>query len=158
MCNCQKSENCPVDGKCLDSSIIYRATINEDGGKINTYTGLTCNEFKTRWGAHKHSFNNSDANQTTLSSYIHELKSKNVKYDLKWDIIDHAKPFNPVTGICALCTREKYFIAFKPAWATLNRRSEMFSSCRHKTRMLLCENNTQTKTKTPKYCAYEHFV
>ena len=142
MCNCKQSQNCPVNGKCLDSSVIYRATINEDNGKVNTYTGLTCNDFKTRWGAHKHSFNNIDANQTTLSSYLHELKRKKVNFDLKWDIMDHAKPFNPVTGICALCTREKFYIAFKPAWATLNKRSEMYSSCRHKIRMLLCEEKT----------------
>ena len=142
MCNCRQPQNCPVDGNCLDTSIIYKATVNEQNGKVNTYTGLTCNDFKTRWGSHKHSFNNIDANQTTLSSHLHELNRKKVNFDLKWEIIDHAKPFNPVTGICALCTREKYYIAFKPAWATLNLRSEMFSSCRHKTRVLLCEDKT----------------
>ena len=142
MCNCRESQACPVNGKCLDSSIIYRATINEENGKVNTYTGLTCNEFKTRWAAHKHSFKNADANQTTLSSHLHELNKKNVDFTLKWDIMDHAKPFNPVSGICSLCTKEKYYIAFKPAWATLNSRSEMYSSCRHKTRMLLCEDKT----------------
>ena len=73
---------------------------------------------------------------------LHELNKKNVEFTLKWDIMDHAKPFNPVSGICSLCTKEKYYIAFKPAWATLNSRSEMYSSCRHKTRMLLCEDKT----------------
>ena len=140
MCNCK--QECPVGGKCLDTSIIYRATVNEDSGKINTYTGLTCNDFKARWGAHKHSFNNTGANQTTLSSYLHELNRKNMKFDLKWDIIDHAKPFNPVTGTCALCTLENFYIAFKPEGASLNLRSEIFASCRHKRRMLLQENIT----------------
>jgi hypothetical protein len=56
MCNCK--QGCPVGGKCLDTSIIYRATVNEN----NTYTGLTCNNFKARWVAHKHSFNNTEAN------------------------------------------------------------------------------------------------
>ena len=50
--------------------------------KVNTYTGLTCNEFKTRWGAHKHSFNNADANQTTLSTYLHELMKKDIDFTL----------------------------------------------------------------------------
>ena len=81
MCNCKQKQECPVGGKCLDTSIIYRATVNEDSGKTNTYTGLTCNTFKARWGAHKHSFNNTEANQTTLSSYLHELKRKNLKFD-----------------------------------------------------------------------------
>ena len=131
-----------MNGKCLDSRVIYRATINDENGKVNTYTGLTCNEFKTRWGPHKNSFNNIDANQTTLSTYLHELNKKQVDFNLKWDIIDHAKPFNPVSGICVLCTKEKYYIACKPAWATLNLHTEMLSSCRHKTGMLLCEDKT----------------
>ena len=101
---------------------------------------------------HKHSFNNIDANQTTLSSYIRELKRKKVNFDLKWDIIDHAKPFNPVSGMCALCTREKYYIAFKPAWATLNKRSEMYSSCRHTIRMLLCEERLRLRPRHPIMC------
>ena len=127
------------DGNCQEKSVIYRTTLNEENGTINTYTGLTCNDFKTRWHAHKNSFNNIDAKQTTLSRYIHELKEKGTKFELKWDIMDNAKPFNPVTGICALCTLEKFYIAFKPPWATLNMRSEMYSSCRHKIRMLLSE-------------------
>jgi hypothetical protein len=65
----------------------FRATINEDKGKVNSYTGLTFNDFKTRWGVHKHSFNSIGANQTTLSSYIHELKRKKVYFDLKWDML-----------------------------------------------------------------------
>ena len=142
MCNCKADQVCPVGEKCLDSSIIYRATVNEDNGKVNTYTGLTCNDFKTRWGAHKHSFKNLDANQTTLSSYLHELKSKKVNYDLQWEIIDHARPFNPATGICALCTKENFYIAFNPEGASLNLQSEIFSSCRHKRRMLLIKDNT----------------
>ena len=142
LCNCKQKNECPVGGKCLDTGIIYRATVKEENGKVNTYTGLTCNEFKTRWGSHKHSFKNIDANQTTLSSHLHELNSKPVKFDLNWEIVDHAKPFNPVTGVCALCTLEKFYIAFRPEGATLNSRSELFSSCRHKKRMLLLEDKT----------------
>ena len=142
LCNCKANQICPVDNKCLAESIIYRATITEENGTVNTYTGLTCNDFKTRWGAHKHTFKNIEANQTTLSNFIHDLKNKKTEYNLKWDIMDSAKPFNPVTGICALCTREIFYIAFEPSWATLNMRSEMFSSCRHKARMLLIEDKT----------------
>ena len=141
-CNCKGDKVCPVDGKCLSESVIYRATLTEENGTINTYVGLTCNTFKTRWNAHNHSFNNSEANQTTLSSYIHEIKKKKIEYSLQWDLVSSAKPFNPVSGICALCTREKFHIAFNPSWATLNLRSEMFSSCRHKLRKLLCQDNT----------------
>ena len=92
---------CPVDGKCLSESVIYRATLTEENGTINTYVGLTCNTFKTKWNAHNHSFNNSEAKQTTLSSYIHEIKQKKIEYNLQWDLVSSAKPFNPVSEIYA---------------------------------------------------------
>ena len=98
MCNCRQKNECPVSGKCLEKSIIYRASETRTMGKP-TYTGLTCNDFKSRWVAHKNSFNNIEANQTTLSSFLNKLKSKTVKFDLKWVIIDRAKTVNPVTGI-----------------------------------------------------------
>ena len=47
--NCKVDQVCPVGRKCLDSSIIYRATVNEEDGRVNIYTVLTCNEFRTRW-------------------------------------------------------------------------------------------------------------
>ena len=46
--------NCKAD-------LVYRATVNDEDGKVIIYTGLTCNEFKTR-GAHKHSINNLELN------------------------------------------------------------------------------------------------
>jgi hypothetical protein len=136
-CNCTKNNICPVEGKCLTENVIYKATVTENDNTVNTYTGLTSNTFKARLGSHKHSFKHIDANQTTLSNYIHELIKKNIQYTLQWEIVDQAKPFNPVTGICALCTREKFYITFKPPWATLNHRSEIFASCRHKSQLLL---------------------
>ena len=148
-CNCDRKEDCPVQGKCLESEVIYRATITEEGGKIHTYTGLTANKFKARWSGHKHTFNNEEANQTTLSSLSHELENKHINFEIKWEIIDQAKPFNPVTGICALCTREKYLIAFAPNGATLNKRSELYSSCRHKEKMLLIKKKRKKRKIAP---------
>jgi hypothetical protein len=49
---------------------IYRTTIIEEKYKCNTYTGLTCNKFETRWDSRKHSFNVIDA---FLSSHMHNL-------------------------------------------------------------------------------------
>ena len=130
--NCRQKNECPVGGKCLEKSIISRATETRTMGKT-TYTGLICNEFNSRWGAHKNSFNNIEANQTTLSSYLNKVKSKTVKFD-------HAKTFNPVTGICTLNTLEKFYNAFKPEGANQNLQSKIFSSCRHTQRMLLYED------------------
>ena len=92
---------------------------------------------------------NDQAYQTTLSSLTHELKNHNINFEIKWEIIDKAKPFNPVTGICALCTREKYLIAFDPKGETLNKRSELYSGCRHKEKMLLIKKKRKKRKIAP---------
>ena len=61
---------------------------------------------KIAWHAHKYSFNHIEAKQTTLSNYIHLLKEKNIQFEIHWDMMDSAKPFDPVTGTCALCNLE----------------------------------------------------
>ena len=104
---------------------------------LHTYTGLTCNTFKERWDKHNFTFTHEDAEHTTLSSFIHELKERGTNYSMKWEIVEKARPFNPISGICALCTREKFLIIFSPQGASLNKRSELFSTCRHKKRLLL---------------------
>ena len=76
-CNCRKDRDCPLQGKCLTSSVVYQATVTPDTGKEENYIGLTSNTFKQRWSQHKCSFNNkSKANETTLSQYIWKLKEK----------------------------------------------------------------------------------
>ena len=80
--------------------------------------------------------------QTSLSNHIQNLKEKNIKHTIEWEKVDQAKPFSPVSGICALCNKENFFITFKPGIEPLNSKSEMFSNCRHKKRVLLCGNKT----------------
>ena len=50
-CNCQAGPaTCPVQGKCLTNSVVYRATVTETAsGNRETYTGMTGNTFKARW-------------------------------------------------------------------------------------------------------------
>ena len=130
-CNCSGVMGpCPLDGQCLVSGVVYRATVEDDNNNSSTYTWLTSNTFKKRYYA---IFENDDhENPTTLSSHIWDLKNKNKNYNIKWSIIDRAKNFNPATKKCRLCLKEKYYIIFQPDGATLNQRSELFSSCRHR--------------------------
>ena len=141
-CSCPKNTTCPVDGKCLTESVIYQATVIQENQKTEKYIGLTCNTFKKRVYSHNNSFKNEEATQTTLSNHIRKLETKKVNFDIKWEIVDRAKPFSPVTGLCPLCTKEKFYITFKTGMATLNKKSEMFSNCRHKKRVLLCGDKT----------------
>ena len=141
-CSCPKNKICPLGGKCLSESLVYKNTITQENGKVNTYIGLTCNTFKKRLYAHEQSFKNSERKQTSLSKHIRKLKEKKVNHTMKWEQVDRAKTFSPVSGICALCTKENFYITFKPGINPLNSKSEMFANCRHKKRVLLCDQKT----------------
>ena len=141
-CSCTRNKECPLGKKCLSKNIVYKATIKQNNLKTETYTGLTCNTFKARLSTHKNSFRNADANQTALSNHIRELKQKRINHTITWEIIDRGQPFSPVSGVCSLCTKEKFHITFKPGAATLNKKSEMFANCRHKKRVLLARDKT----------------
>ena len=138
LCNCRKKDECPLDGKCLSSNIIYQATVTTENGSKDTYVGLTANTFKQRLAQHKSSFKNkAKKGETTLSQHIWSLKDKNVSHNIKWKIISKAKSFSPITEKCYLCTKEKSYIIFKPKMCSLNTRNELATHCRHKNRMLL---------------------
>ena len=74
---------------------------------------------------------------TTLSNHIWHLKGLGVPYEIKWEIVGRAQPFNPATGQCRLCLLEKYYIMFNKIGASLNQRTEFFSHCYHKSPLLL---------------------
>ena len=50
--------DCPLNGSCLKSSVIYQATAaTNDSKPSQTYIGLKENSFKTRFTNHKNPFN-----------------------------------------------------------------------------------------------------
>ena len=71
----------------------------------------------------------------TLFKHIWDLKNQGKRYDLEWESIDRAGPFNPTTRKCRLCQIEKYYIL--PEGATLNKRQELYNTCRHRLKDLL---------------------
>ena len=136
-CNCRKFV-CPVEGKCLQEGVVYQATIKRGDGQKDTYIGLTANSFKDRWRNHRSNFKTRNPkNATALSKHIWKLEDQNIQHEVSWAIVSRANPFNHVTGVCNLCTREKYFIIFKPEMATLNQRDEIAGPCLHKQSQLL---------------------
>ena len=137
-CNCRKVNECPVQNKCLTESVVYQATIKRGDGVTDTYIGLTATSFKDKWRNHKSNFKTRvPKNTTALSKYIWNLEDENIPYDVSWGIVSRAKPFNQATWVCNLCTREKYFIIFKPEMATINSRNEIAGPCHHKHSKLL---------------------
>ena len=140
-CNCYRSKDpCPLGGQCLKKNIIYQATVTPEVGDVQTYIGMTSTTFKERLYNHTKSFNHEKySTETKLSSYIWDQKRKdgNFKYSINWRIIDRARPFNPVTGVCSLCTLEKFYIVCKPHLGSLNRNNEMYKPCPHREQYLL---------------------
>ena len=124
--------------KCNTNGVVYQATVTNNTGAKEMYIGLAKN-FKNRYRQHKKSMSDRrKEGATTLSTYFWQQKELGTNPTVSWKILEKNIPtFNPITGICKLCIREKYNIVFRPELATLNLRHEIFSSCRHKEGKLL---------------------
>ena len=139
-CSCRKVENCPLEGKCLHKNVIYQATVtpNQNKDQAKNYIGLTSTTFKERLGNHKFSFRHREhRKETTLSQHVWDLIGNGTPYDIHWKLVNKAKPFSPVSGICELCLVEKFYIMFRPELATINKRDEINNYCPHKISALL---------------------
>ena len=69
-CNCRQKNTCLLNGNCLQSSLIYQATVTrKDNSTTETYIGLTENDFKTRTETTPHHSNtqNSETLQNSAS-------------------------------------------------------------------------------------------
>ena len=121
-------------------NVIYQATVTptSNQGKVEKYVGLCMTSFKKRLSGHTNSFKyEENQHKTTLAAHVWDLKRKNIDHEVTWKIMDRGKPFSPVSNLCNLCTKEKYFIIFEPEEATLNKREELNNCCLHKAPVLL---------------------
>ena len=138
-CNCRGgSANCPVGGQCQRDKVIYRAAVTDNNNNTEYYTGLTSRKFKKRWYEHRNDTTNlKKRHATSLSNHIWTLKEENMQFTTEWSLMDRAPPFNPISRKCRLCLKEKLYIMYRPENATHNKRSENFSTCRHRLQGLL---------------------
>ena len=108
------------------------------------YTGLIENTIKERNNTHKSNCNLPAYDATTnLSKYVWKLKRHYYTYSIKWKIVARARTYNPATKQCNLCSKEKFFIIFKPETATLNDKNEMVRKCPHRRKWLFGTNKAQ---------------
>ena len=113
-CKCQPEE-CPVGGKCETAGIVYKATILTEQNEIFKYIGLSEKKFKDRKSQHESSFRSRNPNnKTNLSVKIWELEDNNINFELKWEIVQNAKPYHSGHDDCQLCLSEIYIIIFQP--------------------------------------------
>ena len=143
LCNCRAAAgvvNCPMKGKCLSDNIVYRCDVttdNEDESRF--YLGSCSTQWKSRLHNHTKSFTHARySNETTLSTYIWELKNAEKAFNLSWSIAAKANSYHPLAGKCRLCTKEKTLIAaHMDDNKCLNIRNELMAKCRHRRRWLL---------------------
>ena len=137
ICKCGE-EPCVLEDGCGSKNIVYQATVTQNSGKVDTYVGLSSTPFFMRYKNHQKSFRHEKyKNETRLSSFVWELKSQNINFEISWKVIDRGKTYCPVMRECQLCLKEKYVIIFKPEISSLNKRSELASNCQHKQLSLL---------------------
>ena len=138
-CNCRRPNQCPLNGKCLNSSIVYKATVDVSGTPApKVYIGSTETPFKHRYANHLMSFRHERyENQTELSKYIWRLKREGKDYRIGWDILRRAPAYSSLSKRCDLCVTEKLMILFMDKSTLLNRRSELVSKCRHQNKVYL---------------------
>ena len=153
-CNCNVPQACPLAGECLTPCVVYKATVSATDKPTKVYYGQTEKDFKTRYRNHKSSFNTEyKRKDTKLSEYMWQLKEVGLEGNIKWEIARRAAPYKCSTRKCDLCTTEKLEIALANANANpdslLNKRSEIVSACRHRTKFT-AENFLKKKPRPPR--------
>ena len=135
-CNCNNKNECPLNGECIASNVLYEEKINLN--QRNLYKGITATSFKTRYGNHKKSFNNIKYyNESEFSKEVWKIKNKGGEFNIKWQIIKQYPAYNPANKKCALCLNEKREILEHRGNNLLIKRSEIVSMCRHKYKYML---------------------
>ena len=117
-CNCEP-EPCPVGGECQLTGIIYKATVTTTHNENFKYVWLSEGTFKDRYRKHQSSFRTRNRkNKTTLSEKIWALEDRNEDFEIEWEILQRAKPYQSGSDDCQLCLAEIYHIIFNPEEAT----------------------------------------
>ena len=140
-CNCLVKSECPLNGQCQVTDIIYNCTVLSPDKPHKVYLRIAEHNFKKWFYNHRKSFNNrSSANDTTFSKYIWEIKeTSNSSPTLVWSIAKKVPSYSNIPKRCLLFLHEKLEIINYPRPdQLLNKRSELISRCRHANKFLLC--------------------
>ena len=136
-CNCNNSEECSLEHKCLTPRIVYRADVtNNKTDERKYYYGISDTPFKDRYENHKTSFRHrSHLTASDLSKHYWKLVDNGAVPTIKFSVVKHV---SNVTPLLITATYEKAFIIRNlDDKNMLNKRSEFISTCRHINKRLL---------------------
>ena len=92
-CNFRVKSTCPRPNKCQYKNVIYKATVKTNS--VKHYIGATEGTIKQRIYNHKLSLKKRNlASNTSLSSYIWELKDTSISSTTTWEILKQAPANN----------------------------------------------------------------
>ena len=136
-CNCRVKADCPLQGNCLVKSIVYQATLeSSDGPKI--YYGSCSTSFKAWFYNHNQSFKHPKKRHATeLSKAVWKEKDRGLSPKITWQITMQASAYSSGARSCNLCLEEKLAILKADLRTNINKRSEMFNKCRHRSKFKL---------------------
>ena len=126
---------------CFPEGHELKKIINRNTVKVSYSTmpnmAQMLNQHNTKVNSGNNSSHTGGCNRTRLFAHEWDLKDKGHTYTITWQILARASSYNPSSGMCRLCLKEKFFIMFAPATASLNKRNEVYNSCRHRASKLL---------------------
>lgn len=129
-CNCRRTTDCPMKGKCLTNSVVYKATVKTNNNEEKSYIGSTEKTFKERYYAHKHDIRH--GKQTTaLSIYVSKCIENVLEPIITWEILSKGVKRTSGNRKCDLCLQEKLLILKQNGPNSLNKRTELLSKCPH---------------------------
>ena len=138
-CNCRNKNECLSNGNCKVQSIIYKRTVSATPQtfKQRFYLGIAAGNWKQRLD--NHFKDKRHKNDTTLSSYLWDLRENHNQISkLTRSIVRFAPGYLNISKRCLLCFHEKLFIINYPNPAEfLNKRSELMAKCHHENKFLL---------------------
>ena len=108
--------DCPVEGKFLQSSAIYQATVTTETS-TETYVGLGTN-FKERFRNHQTSFRHSSRGNEM--EHFWTLQDAKKPFQIQWKALKKCKPYSNISEKCNLCLHEKFIIICKKKLGSLN--------------------------------------
>ena len=137
-CNCHDTDNCPLNGNCLQQAVVYRADVTPEQGEPMYYVGLTEPPFKGRWADHKSSFRNVQyKSKSKLSAFVWDLREKNINSVINWSLVlRKCATYRAGGEQCNFCFWEKYYI-IKGDYHMINQKDELMGKCRHRDKFLL---------------------
>ena len=137
-CNCISKESCPLQNKCLTPKIVYRADLKilhmmKKTFALELQEHLLKNVFVTTRGT------TNTPNTEIAMSYqtMWELKDAHISPVIEWSFVTKVLSKTQL-NFCKLCLSEKFYIIKSLNDPNLlNKKSELVSTCRHQSKLLL---------------------